>query len=236
MTKSTKISLIVSALALIGTFAPYFTPWADSTNCYAISAGFIFIFILGIVSAIVYGRIGSKETSVKSGDKLIAHWTYTDLEWKNFTEEENKINRSEKKMLFLIIAGFAIFFSIIFVVSDPENGIFVAYTMLALIIIIAITAILSTKLAHLKNLKNKGEAFISIDGVIINGTFHAWNLFGNQFENVTYNQDITPKYLEFTYSIIARHDRQNESVRLPVPQTEEKNVPAIIKILETHAR
>lgn len=232
MPKSTKISLIVSLLAFIGIFVPYFTPWAESDNNYAISAGFIFIFITGMVSAIVLWRTGGKKSAVQKGENLIAHWIYSDQEWKDFTETENKVNRSEKKMLFFIITGFAVLFSVIFVIADPENGIFVAYVMMALIVIIAFTVLLSTKLAHLKNLKHKGEAYISIDGVIINGTFHGWKMFGNQFEGVSYSRESIPKYLEFTYSYIARHGRQNETVRLPVPQKEEKNVQSIIETLE----
>jgi len=236
MTKPVKISLIVSVLSFIGIFVPYFTPWAESDNCYAISAGFIFIFILGIVSFFVYRSMGKKESVVKSGEKLIAHWLYTDQEWKDFTETENKINKSEKKTLFFIITGFAILFSVIFVIADPESGIFVAYVMMGLVVIIAITALLSTKLAHLKNLKNKGEAYISLDGVIINGTFHSWNLFGNRFEGVTYSDQSIPKYLEFTYSIITRYGRQNQTVRLPVPHKEEKNIRSIIETLEERAK
>jgi|GEM_PF-2166199 len=236
MTKPVKISLIISVLFFIGIFVPYFTPWAESDNCYAISAGFIFIFILGIVSFFVYRRMGKQETLVKSGEKLIAHWFYTDQEWKDFTETENKLNKSEKKMLFFIIAGFALLFGVIFFIADPEGGIFVVYAMLALIVIIAVTALLSTKLAHMKNLRSKGEAYISLDGVIINGTFHAWTLYGNRFESVTFARESIPKYLEFTYSIVARHGRQNQTVRLPVPHKEEKNVPSIIETLESGAR
>jgi len=235
MTKAVKISLIVSILAFIGIFTPYFTPWAESDNCYAISAGFILIFIFGIVSFFVYRRMGRQETLVKSGEKLIAHWFYTDQEWKDFTETENKLNKSEKKMLFFIIAGFALLFGVIFFIADPEGGIFVVYAMLALIVIIAATAIITTKLAHLKNLRNKGEAYISLEGVIINGTFHAWNLYGSKFESVTFARESIPKYLEFTYSIVARHGRQNQTVRVPVPRKEEKNVPSIIESLENDA-
>jgi hypothetical protein len=235
MPKVVKISLIISILSFIGIFVPYYTPLGESSNSYAISAGLTFVFILAIVTTLVYRKMSIKETAVKSGDKLIAHWTYSDEEWNSFTEEEHKINSADKKMLFYIISGFAVFFGALFMIMDPESGIFVAGAMLGLIVIIAFTAFLSIYLAHRKNLKKKGEAYISIDGVIINGTFHAWKLFGAKFEGVTYVENVQPRYLEFTYSIIASHGRQNQSVRLPVPKKEEKSVQLIIETLEKHA-
>jgi hypothetical protein len=61
-------------------------------------------------------------------------------------------------------------------------------------------------------------------------------MMGARFESVTCNEVSSPKYLEFTYSIIARHGRQNITVRLPVPQKEEKNVQLIIQTLEKNAK
>ena len=227
--KTAKISLVVSIISFIGIFIPELVGIDGFNGGFAISTFCIFIFISGVVTSLVFWRMSVKEDKIISGTNLIAHWTYSKEEWKKFTEVEFKTDKSYKNMLFYIILFFALFFGIIFYIFDPENGIYVFYVMIGLIVLMFFVAKYSIWSAHKSNLKSLGEVYISPDGVIVNGLFHAWNMIGAKLEDINYDEKSNPKFLEFEYSTIARYGRQSNYVRIPVPKSEEKNVDEIIK-------
>jgi len=230
MSKSKKvaqISLIFVVLSLIGIFIPSIIGLDGFDGGFAISFICFFILLCSIVTAIIFWRMSISEEKIKQGKNLIAHWTYSNEEWQKFTKTDLKLDKSYKNMLFYIICGFSIFFGIAFYIYDPEDGIYVSYTMIGLIILMFFVSRYSIYSVNQSNLKNQGETYISTEGIIANGQFHSWKTLGASLENITYIDDTKPKLLEFEYSIIVRFGRQSSFVRIPVPKAEEKNVEAI---------
>jgi len=224
------ISLIVSLAALVGIFVPSLAGIDGFDGGFAISAVCIVVFLTAFICAIVFWWMSRKEDKITHGENL-AHWTYTDEEWTKFAQTERKMDASGKKILFFIILGFAVLCGVGFMIMDPENGIYVAYAMAGLVVLMGLVAWLSIRSAS-KKLKHKGETYISKDGVLINGQMHAWSMLGSRLEGANYHQETDPKYIEFAYSFVARYGRQTVQVRVPVPKDKEADVAGIVSKLK----
>lgn len=233
--KIARISIIFAFIFLIGIFIPIIIGLDGFDGGFAISFICFFLLLCSVITSIIFWRMSILEEKIKNGKNLIAHWTYSKAEWQDFTKTDLNLDKSYKNMLFYIICGFSIFFGIAFYIYDPEDGIYVTYVMLGLIVLMFFVSKYSIYSANQNNLKNQGETYISTEGVIANGQFHSWKTLGAQLENITYIDDTKPKLLEFEYSIIVRYGRQSSFVRIPVPKNEEKNVKEICeKILKSN--
>jgi len=221
--------LIVGIIAFIGIFVPGIVGIDGMSGGFAISTICTFILLTAVVTAVIFWQMAGREAKIKKGENLLAHWQYSQKEWKDFTKNEHEIDRGYKIMLLKIIVFFALLFGIGFWIYDPENGIYVFYSMLGLIGLMTFVAYYSIWLSHKNNLASHGEVYISNQGVIINDQFHSWKILGAKLENVNYNRNAKPKYLEFEYSTIARYGREMNYVRIPVPKKEEKYVTDILK-------
>ena len=233
MTKSKKyalISLIISAASLFGIFLPNLFGMDGFDGGFAVSTVCLAVFITAIICTGVFWWLAGKEQRIIQGEHL-AHWTYMDDEWTKFAQMERKMDASSKKILFFMIVGFAVLFGVIFMIADPENGIYVAYAMAGLIVLMGLVAWLSVRSAS-KNLNRKGEAYITKDGILINGVMHFWSIPGSRLESANLHQETDPKYIVFTYSFVARYGRQSNEVRVPVPKVKEADAAGIISKLK----
>lgn len=230
--KTMRGALVFTVLGVAGVFLPSILGIDGFDGGFAISMISGFVALTALITALVFWRMSVNEKAIEQGENQLAHWTYSDEEWAKFTVIEHETNKKEKKMMFYIVTGFAVFFGVLFLIIDPESGKFVALAMVGLIVLIAFVAWYSIWSAHRRNLKQKGEVFISPMGVIMNGQFHAWNMMGARLEGVTLITDVAPKCLEFTYSQRGKNGRQNTSVRVPVPAAEEHHVDELVKKLE----
>jgi len=217
---------MVSAASLLGVFLPSLIGMDGFDGGFAVSAACVAIFITAIICAGVFWWMAGKEKKIIQGEHL-AHWTYTDEEWTKFAKLERKMDASSKKILFFVIMGFAVFFGIFFVIMDPESGIYVAYAMAGLIVLMGLVAWLSIRSTS-KNLNRKSESYVTKDGVIANGTMHFWSMPGSRLESANYHQETDPKYIEFVYSFVARYGRQSNEVRVPIPKAGENDVAGLI--------
>lgn len=238
MTKTKKtavISLVVGLLGVVGIFVPSLLGIDGFDGGFAIAAVCVVISLTAFICAVVFWWMSRKEDKLKNGENF-AHWTYTDDEWQKFAQLEKGLDASYKKTLYVIIVVFAVLCGGGFWIMDPENGVYVAYAMLGLIVFMGLVAFISIKTSA-ASLKRKGEAYISKDGVIMNGAFHAWSLVGSRFEDAAYHQENDPKYIEFTYSFVARYGRQTAQVRVPVPKEHEQDAAAVIaKVTDANRR
>jgi MFS family permease len=159
--KSALTSLVVSAISLIGIFIPSLVGIDGFDGGFAISAVCFAVFLIAIICAPVFWWISRKEKGLREGEHL-AHWTYTDEEWIKFVKMENVMDASFKKTMFLIIMAFAVLCGIGFYIMDPEGGLYVAYAMAGLVVLMGLVALLTTYTAK-RRLNKKGEVFISKD-------------------------------------------------------------------------
>ena len=225
-------ALVAAFVGLFLMFGPIGFGWLDGFGGgFALAAFGLLIMITGIVTAVLFFRLGNRYDRILSDKNPLARWTYSDEEWRAYTEADYKIDRKNRWTLVGIISAFAIFFGALFAVMDPEAGIYVLYTMLGLIALVSLTAFLTSRQNYRRNVKHKGEALIAGDGIILNGQLHAWNVIGSRLDRVDYIEE-TPPMVEFEYSAPSRNGRDSYTVRVPIPSGQEKSARDIVQFFK----
>lgn len=224
-------ALIFMVVGLFLMFGPINLGWIDGMNGgFALSIAGFLITLVFFITWIFFHKLARRQDAIISGKNLIVHWKYPVEEWLKYTEKEHTTDSKGKKTLFFIIAGFALFFGILFAIIDPENGIYVLYVMLGLILIIGITAFLSIRIAYNRNKNNSGEAIISKDGIYINKQLHVWGILSSSLENVILISDISPPVIEFSYTAKSARVDNFYSVRVPIPKGQESAAIHIVEV------
>jgi hypothetical protein len=222
-------ALVAALIGLFLMFGPVGFGWMDGFGGgFALAAFGLLIMIAGITTAVLFFRLAKSYDRILSNKNLLARWTYSDAEWKAFTEADYKIDRKNRWMLVGIISAFAIFFGILFAIMDREAGIYVLFVMLGLIVLVSITAFLTSQQNYRRNVRHKGETLIASDGIILNGQLHAWNVIGSKLDRVDYMEE-TPPMIEFEYSAVSRSGRDSYTVRVPVPSGQGNSARDIVQ-------
>ncbi|MFA5374447.1 MAG: hypothetical protein WC455_01630 [Dehalococcoidia bacterium] len=222
-------ALIAAFIGLFLMFGPVGFGWMDGFGGgFALAAFGLLIMIAGITTAVLFFRLAKRYDLILSDKNPLARWTYSDAEWRAFTEADYKIDRKNRWILVGIISAFAIFFGILFAIMDRDAGIYVLFVMLALIVLVSITAFLTSQQNYRRNIRHKGETLIASDGLILNGQLHAWNVIGSRLERVDYMEE-APPMIEFEYSAVSRSGRDSYTVRVPIPSDQEKGARDIVQ-------
>lgn len=219
---------IITILSIFGIFAPSIFGIDGFDGGFAISTLCFFLTICGIIIIIIYFKRTIKLIQILKGTNLLAHWEYSTEEWTEYADREYIKEKAGKKVLFLIIAGWALFFGIIFMIFDFENGKWVMIAMLALIAIIAFTAWFTAWYNYRQNKRYLGETFITEDAVYINRQLHTWRSLGASLDSVDLSLEKPLTVLRFIYSAPTRAGIQEYTLRVPVPAGQEKTASEIM--------
>jgi hypothetical protein len=214
---------IISVAIIAGIFMPFILgidleQWGFGISLVCLVAG-----IVGIIVAVVYTRRARLINRLLNEQNLLAHWKYDPLEWRSYAQEDHEVNKKEKRKLFLLILSIAIIVGVILIVSRPDGTLIFLYTILGLILVIGCAAFLSVWIRYQQNRKHLGEVYISPEGVYINRELHIWHGMGAALEEVVLQASRRSQViLAITYSVPNRYNRQQVTVRVPVPQGEEE--------------
>jgi len=219
--RTLQVWIVLTLLGIFAMFAPTIFGMDGFKGGYAISTLSFLLVLAGIIVIIIYsGRVRTLN-KIFSGDNLLAHWTYSPEEWNSYADTEYKDEKEGKKALFYVIAAFALFFGIVAMVIDFENGIFVMVLMLALIAVIAFTAWFTSWYNYRQNKKYLGETYITGEAVYINRQLHTWHGLGAKLDSVNLSKGKPPLLLQFVYSAPTRTGIQEYQVNVPVPKGQE---------------
>jgi hypothetical protein len=158
---------------------------------------------------------------ILSGTDLLVVWRYQPDEWARYATAEHLRERAEKRALFIVIAVISLVVAVGFLVMDPDSGRFVAAVLFGVVLLCALAAVLSTRAAHRRNLRRVGEALIAPGGLYLNRVLHTWSGAGERLESVSL-EDGDAAFVQFVYSARGKGQRQEASVRVPVPRGQEQ--------------
>ncbi len=150
-------------------------------------------------------------------DRLLAHWRYSESEWRAFAGAELTAEETVKRMLILITAGFALLYCGLMAALHPQLVDLMIGVCLAIIALVAGAAALSTRISRRRNLTPTGEARIGRRGLWLNGALHAWSGGGSFLVDCNLDNSADPNCLLFSYAAIERHGQQVHQARVPVP-------------------
>lgn len=186
-----------------------------------------FMVIISIVVIVIYRSRANQLDRILSGEGRIAVWRYSQDEWKRFITRDFEEDKKLKRMLFFLIAGISVVIGIILTIAY-EDFLFVPI-ILGLIVVVAIPAIWAPHYRYRKLLHSEAQALIAENGVIVGKMFHLWIKLGASLDFVSINEENEPNLIEFRYSMPARHGRQEEIARIPVPKGKSMEAVRIVE-------
>jgi hypothetical protein len=164
-------------------------------------------------------------------DRLLAHWRYSESEWRAFAGAELAAEKSVKKMLVMITAGFALLYCGLMAVLHPQLVGLMIGVGLAIIALMAGAAALSIRISRRRNLTPTGEARIARRGLWLNGALHTWSGGGSYLVGCNLDNSTDPNCLVFSYAAIERHGPQVHQARVPVPHNRLDETAQVIAAL-----
>jgi len=222
-------SFVVSIVAAVTIFVPELVGIDGFDGGFAISFVSFFIAICAAIVGVMFLGFAYKLDKILRGEGLLAHWTYESDYWLEYTLKEYAEEKSEKKGLFLIVTGFALFFGLLFWVLDPEAGFIVFLIMLALIGLVAFAWQFSAWYNYKQNLRGVKEAYITKDAVYMNQRLYTWDTVFTCFEEVSQKDNHGLSLLVFKFTSATRAGPQTHTIRVPIPRGREKEAKEIVE-------
>ncbi len=226
--KTVIFGFLLTALGLLMIFAPGLVGIDGFDGGYAISFAGLFVAIMGLVVAGFYYQQAKILDGILRGDGLLAHWTFDDQMWQEYTQKEYTEEISEKKGLFLIVSFFALFFGFLFWFLDNEAGFFVFLVMLGLIGLVGFTWRFSAWYNRRQNIGGVKEAYIAQSGVYMNQRLYTWRLFSARLLKVEIKNEKVWSVLKFRYTAFTVPGPQTYTIRVPIPIGQEETAKNIV--------
>ncbi len=223
------VGLAISAISLFLVFLP------SLIGMDMMDGGFALIFVsialimpAGITTAVLYMIRARTLQKILDKKDLLAHWRYTREEWETYTEEERKREHHDKISLWYLVIGITaiVFIGFILIMPDKEAALISFVPIIATIILIRVLIFLTGRNTYCDNKKALGESYIGRAGVLVNKSFHSWNVLSG-IESARVRGD----FLEIRYWSWARQGRNLFTVRVPIPKGKEKEAGRVATIL-----
>lgn len=145
---------------------------------------------------------------------LLAHWTYSDEEWKVFTKKEFKAQIRDALLVWLLLVGLGTWL----LAGYRDMGFLAAFiTSFSVGALITFIRFIIAYNARKANSSKPGDVIISAKSILINGIYHTLNDELKTLSKLELLKDEAPQILEFTVIWNTRKGQTNEQVRVPVP-------------------
>jgi hypothetical protein len=223
------ISFAIALIFAVMIFIPESIGIGGFDGGFAISFVSIIIAVVAGIVGVMYLGYAGRLDKILRGEGILAHWTYTPEYWAQYTKKEYQEEISEKKGLFIIVSGFALFFGVLFWVLDNEAGFFVFLVMMLLIGLCLLAWRGSAWLNHRQNLNPVREAYITKDAIYLNHKFTTWRTLFTSFDGATINHTKTVSFLVFKYTSLNRTGAQTYSSRVPIPPDQKENAIIVMQ-------
>lgn len=226
-----KICWMLAALAAISAALPFcfsaaFHNWNGGQ--YALALVSMMIAPSAVISAFLFRARRRGRAALLDDQKILLRWTYDPDEWRAFVGEDFVRERRAKWQVYGIVAGFCVFFGVLFFVLDPhEGGQWVLGVMLGLCVLLAFVILVGTRVVRKHRLNARAEVRIGEDGLLLGNEFHQWRGWGARLEQCEVDTG-HPPFLAFTYSTPAKHGRQINTVRVPIPRNHDDEAAGLV--------
>jgi hypothetical protein len=220
---------------IIGIFLPSVAGIDGFNGGFAISFFSLLVALSAFVCTFLFAGRARMADNMLNGSSSLAHWEYTDSIWGAYTEEQFKADTKDKRNLFFLMAAFFGIAIIVILIIGGEAGPPVALFLLGIVALLGVVAFLSAQIEHAHNERTRGGAYISRDGVMLNGRLHLWKGWGASLESVVV-KDGDPPLLIIDYSAPSGYVRAYYTVRVPIPPGQMANAEKIAEAIKTATR
>lgn len=224
------ICLVITLIGLAMIFYPVYSEMDGFNGGFALMTGGVVVTLTFIISSLIFFLQGLSLNKAIESTETLARWSYSKDEWKKYYELEYKRDKHDKRIIFYIASGFALSFAILFLLfaKEPWGAV---YAAIGIILLTGFLQWFAPWRTYKRNQKYSGAALISPYGIYLNGIWYPNKRFG-QVENV--HPIDNGKTLSFDWSQFAMlggkvPGRNYFTIRVPVPEGEEKTVQKILE-------
>jgi F0F1-type ATP synthase assembly protein I len=219
------VVLIVVGIAMM--VVPGLAGMDGMNGGYALGFAGMFLIIVGLIVAAVYWRRAATARHILAGENQIVYWTYEPDEWRRYAEQEFALDVREKRGLYWLVVAIMVVIGLVFIIADPEAGIWVAAVLAGVAVLLAFFAFVMPRLAHRRRLRVPGEAIIAAEGVYLAGSLHVWRQLGSQLTRVSIVGE-NPAMIEFQIEAPTQTGTQVYPVRVPIPRGQEAMAQQVV--------
>lgn len=223
------ICLIITAFGLIMIFYPFITEMDGFGGGFALMFAGIVITLTFFISSIIFFIQASSLVKAIESRESFARWNYSKNEWKKYYDLEYKRDKQDKRMIFFVASGFAIFFAFLFIilVDEPWGAI---YGALGIILLTGFLQWYVPVINLRRNKKYSGIALISPHGIYLNGMWFPNGRFGriDSVRLIDNNKTLSFQWSQFAMMGGKVPGRNYFTIRVPVPEGEENKAQQIL--------
>lgn len=219
--------IIITIISLMAIIFPFMEIISFAEGGGAILSFGIVLFIFGFLMAIYYAKRVKIVNEMFTGKNLLAQWEYSKEYWQKFATEDLAILKKEKYSLLKLVSIISLVVIILLSILIPDGFLIFLISIVGVNLLLLFVVLMIIYNSKRRNKAKKHIVLISTDGAYINGAVHTWKGFGAKFEDFQFIQsDIN--YFEFSYSVPGRYGRETFSFRVPVPETQDRQMKNVL--------
>ena len=228
-TEATGLIIGVMITAAGGPFIllPFLTNMDMMEGGYALQFVGLFLILIGLVTAGIFGYRAVRLRSIFSGEKLLAHWVYDPAQVEKQARRDRQEIKKANLLLFLVITGFMLACIILFVLYGYMSGQgdsmpwFIG-GMVGVLLLLAAFAFGMPYVQYRRAVRSTHEAVIAPNGLYINGALHIWNAPLAGLDGVSLVEDDAEARLVFSLRYrTGIGATETYTVEVPVPPGQE---------------
>jgi len=208
--------------------------YTGTMDYYAMVMGGFFVFILGLIILIIYGKLEKQYQNILYNNPLL-HFTVDNKYLKqNIDKNIEELKSQNQATLFVML-----FFCVLVAVVMPflfEDGYLFIFIGLGLGAFLTSAAIIITYYRVNKLKKGTNEFILTRDSAYVSGEFHSWNMPGTSLTMINFVPPDVKKdrlgRLEITYYAVSYPAPLKQKINIPVPHDLLYKIPEVIQILQ----
>ena len=195
-----------------------------------------FLFISSVIIGFMFRSREAKLQKLISGENLLAEWTLSDAQKKNYANYLFEHEISKNKIILFLIAGIAAVVFGIFILVIDEGKLFMFLVFIGLVIFLSIFAFGMPYYYKMKNTKADGHILIGAKYAYINGFFHNWDFLLSGLSRVKIITE--PFYgINLVYYYTDRTFTHSEELFIPANEgTDLEELVETLKIMNTKSK
>jgi hypothetical protein len=178
-------------------------------------------------------RVADRELAAFERGEFLAHWTYSEQEWRSFHDAERR--RANTVLLWASVSLVAVALVLVAVglFTPTDRGAWLAAAGAVGLTAALVAALLggANAAGHRRSFTSTREAFVGRESAFINGTHHRWTALGTTLDTVELlpaGPAGQPAAIQFNLLLQSRHGRGSQSVRVPVPAGREDEARQVL--------
>jgi hypothetical protein len=231
--KKVSASMLAGAIFLLVCILSY-TTIDGMSGGYALAFISFFLAVSSAAVALLFLHRARMMDRILANPSPLAHWTYPKEMACASVEREYQDYRERNHAMFILIGGMLVVVALFFLIFVSEGGLETGIFLLAFTAFLFVISRLAPWLERQRAIHTPGEAVITRDGIIYEGSVYPFHSFLVSWDGVSFRKEDKKNYAALVFSftqLVGRFIIQPVDVVVPVPPGEEEGAGKIVREL-----